>query len=173
MFALFRRTSPAVPLLHHAVVEASRRDSFFSKGQVPDTLDGRYEVLALHAMLLLRRLRSKDDRLAQELFDAIFAQLDLNFREMGVGDLGVGKRVRAMAEGIYGRMGAYEAALLTDEEMLHKALCNNLFGTLPEPPSHSVTQPFIDYIHRAVAHLDSLPLDAITAGQVSFPDADF
>lgn len=173
MFALFRRTSLAAPALHHAVVDAARRDSFFLKGGVPDTLDGRYELLALHVMLLLRRLRGSEDKLAQEVFDAIFAQLDLNFREMGVGDMGVGKRVRAMAEGLYGRMTAYEAALLTDDEALHKALCNNLFGTLPEAPARSVTQPFIDYIHRAVAHLDTQPLADITKGQVSFPDVSF
>lgn len=177
VFSLFRRTllgtSPAAPRLHQAVVEASRRDSFFLAGQVPDTLDGRFEVMALHAALLLRRLRGQDDKLAQEIFDAIFAQIDLNLREMGVGDLGVGKRVRAMAEGLYGRMAAYETALMTDDEALYKALANNLFGTLPETPSRQQTQPFIDYIHASVAHLDAQPLSEICQGNVSFPNVSF
>src|SRR3954454_20479676 len=85
--------------LYAALVAAARRPGFFTEGGVPDTLDGRFELIALHAVLVLRRLNREREAqdLAQELFDTMFADLDRALREMGVGDLGVGSRVKRMA----------------------------------------------------------------------------
>lgn len=174
MLSLLRsKTNPAVYALQDAIVAGSRRESFYTRLGVPDTLDGRFGLLAIHAFLVLRRLRGVADDLAQQVFDRLFAQLDLNLRELGVGDLGVGKRVRAMAEALYGCMSVYEAALKnSDDEALHRALANNLFGTLGEAPSRSMTQPFIDYIRHASAAIEAQPIEAILAGQVEFPDVE-
>ncbi len=169
MFALFRSPEPSSALqLHHALVTASRRPEFYQQGGVPDTLDGRYELLILHAILLFRRLRAGQQDLAQKIFDLLFAQFDLNLRELGVGDMGVGKRIKKMSQGFYGRAQAYEAAL-DDDAALHAALARNLFGTLPDEPGLNLTQPFIWYTRRAVALLDQQPIAEIAAGTVVFP----
>lgn len=161
MLSLLRpKVNPAVPALHEAIVAGSRYESFYTSCGVPDTLDGRFGLLTVHAFLVLRSLRGSHEGLAQQIFDRLFAQLDLNLREQGVGDMGVGKRVRAMAEAMYGSMGAYEAGLKGDDEMLYRALANNLYGTLPAAPERAVVQPVITYMRRNAALLEKqLPDD--------------
>lgn len=172
MLSLFRpKVNPAVVALHEAIVAGSRVESFYTRHGVPDTVDGRFGLLALHTFLVLRRLRGVADNLAQDVFDRIFTQLDLNLRELGVGDLGVGKRVRAMAESLYGSMSAYEAALKSDDDALYRALANNLFGTLPEAPPREAVQPIINYIRASVASIDAQLIVDILNGKVEFPDA--
>ena len=119
--------------LYERLVEQARRPGFFRDLQIPDSLDGRFEMIALHVFLVLHRLKASgaDTRtLAQALHDHFFADMDRCLREMGAGDLGVGKRVKRMAEGLYGRIPAYEAAL-GDDDAAAAALRRNLFGTLP------------------------------------------
>ncbi len=117
LLALFRRKPLERPgfELYGAAVAAARDPWFFAELGVPDTLDGRFDLVGLHVCLLIRRLRQDPDRrgpvLAQAVFDAMFADMDLNLREMGVSDLRVGKRVRDMWEAFHGRCQAYEAAL--------------------------------------------------------------
>src|SRR5579875_2355888 len=104
--------------MYSAAVGAAR-DSWFYEAPpaglgVPDTLDGRFDLISLHAALLIRRLRRLPEpgqAIAQAVFDAMFSDMDRNLREMGVGDLGVSKRVRLMWEAFHGRAVAYEAAL--------------------------------------------------------------
>lgn len=117
LLALFRRKphERAGFELYGAAVAAARNPWFFGPLGIPDTLDGRFDVVGLHVALLIRRLRNDPDprgaALAQAVFDAMFADMDLNLREMGVGDLTVGKRVKRMWEAFHGRCRAYEAAL--------------------------------------------------------------
>jgi cytochrome b pre-mRNA-processing protein 3 len=169
MLSLFKRKHHlALEPLHEALVLASRQPIFYTQGQVPDTIDGRFELLVLHAFLLLRRLRGTDGSLAQQLFDRLFAQFDLNLRELGVGDMGVGKRIKFMAKSFLGRLQVYEDALV-DTAQLHSALSRNLFGTLPEAPPEQVTAPFVIWMNEAVLALHNQPNPAILAGKVSFP----
>jgi hypothetical protein len=97
---------------------------------VPDTLDGRFDLIALHAFLLVHRLQDEaapGPDLAQAVFDAMFRDMDNNLREIGVSDLTVGKRVRAMWEAFHGRAKAYAAALeATDRLALETALARNV-----------------------------------------------
>src|SRR5579862_2304322 len=94
--SLFRRNprSNAAHALYGQIVNASRAPVFFARWGVPDTLDGRFELLVLHAFLALRRLKSAPETadFSQELFDIMFADLDRNLREMGASDLGVGRQ---------------------------------------------------------------------------------
>ncbi len=119
--------------LYGAAVAAARAPRYFGPGfGVPDTLDGRFDLIGLHAALLIRRLRRDPDprgpALAQAVFDAMFADMDQALREMGVGDLSVGKRVRRMWEAFHGRARAYEAALdAGDAEALAVALGRNVW----------------------------------------------
>ncbi|MGH7248056.1 MAG: ubiquinol-cytochrome C chaperone family protein, partial [Pseudomonadota bacterium] len=112
--ALFNRKSrTAVQALYGAIVAAARNPAFYADRGVPDTLDGRFELIALHAFLAIRRLKQSADSAAyaQALFDTMFADLDRNLREMGVGDLSVGRQVKTMAKAFYGRVVAYERGL--------------------------------------------------------------
>src|SRR5262245_48094906 len=109
---LFRRPAPVAdpyPLYAAAIAQA-RQPVFYAGLRVPDTVDGRFELVALHVFLILQRLKSEPEAtpFAQALFDTMFADMDRNLREMGVGDLSVGKKVKAMAQGLYGRIAAYE-----------------------------------------------------------------
>ncbi|WP_270939389.1 ubiquinol-cytochrome C chaperone family protein, partial [Falsiroseomonas oryzae] len=118
--------------LYGAAVAAARQPVFFEALGVPDTLDGRFDLVSLHAGLLVCRISRDDDPrakdLAQAVFDAMFADMDVNLREMGVGDLAVGKRVKRMWEAFHGRATAYDAALRAgDLAGLAEALGRNVW----------------------------------------------
>ena len=126
--------NPAQPL-YFALVAQARQPEFYRDFGVPDTIDGRYDMIVLHAALIFRRLRGAADAgtLSDDLFEVMFADLDRSLREMGLGDVGVGKRVRQMARGFYGRATAYDRAL-DGEDSLDEALRRNVYGTVqPEP----------------------------------------
>lgn len=116
ILGLFRKDprAPLIEALHRRVAEAARAPALYARLGVPDTVEGRFECLALHLVLVLRRLRrlpppAKD--VAQDLVDAFFRHLDASLREMGVGDMGVPKRMKKLAQAFYGRAASYDAAL--------------------------------------------------------------
>ncbi len=123
--------------LYQRVVAQARQPGFYRDCGVPDSVDGRFELIALHAFLVLHRLKAdpaNTEALGQALFDAMFQDMDQSLRELGAGDLGVGPRVKRMAQGLYGRIAAYEAGLCGPAAELEAALRRNLFGTVtPEP----------------------------------------
>ena len=165
--------------LYLEVVRRAREPVFYARMHVPDTLDGRFELIALHAFMLMRRLKQRDndvDDTAQALFDVMFQDMDRSLREMGVGDLSVGKRVKQMISAFYGRVGAYEAVLDGDQEDLRAALIRNLYGSLrAEPPARSVAA-LASYVRAQADALDAMPLDAVLRGGAPFaiiPEAAF
>ena len=126
--------------LYHQILEASRAVPLYRDYGVEDSIDGRFDALCLMQSLVMRRLSGKKQgaetalltELNQELFDAMFADMDLTLREMGVGDMGVGKRVKFMSEAYMGRLTAYDKALKAYEageglDQLEQALQRNLF----------------------------------------------
>ncbi len=117
--------------LYCAAVAAARAPFFYSQLGVPDTLDGRFDMVGLHAFLVIRRVQElppPGPDMAQAVFDAMFSDMDMNLREMGVGDLSVGKRVRAMWEAFHGRASAYQASLAAgDAAGLAAALARNVW----------------------------------------------
>jgi cytochrome b pre-mRNA-processing protein 3 len=108
----------------------ARAPELFEACAIPDTLDGRFDSLALHAALVIDRLRREPDGegLAQAFFDAMFRHLDLTLREIGVQDLGVGRRIKIMAEGLHGRALAYREALAGGPVPLTEVLRRNAYG---------------------------------------------
>ncbi len=159
--------------LYRTVVAKARSPRFYSDAGVPDTLDGRFELIALHAFMVLRRLQADPDRtgvLAQALFDAMFADMDRSLREMGAGDLGVGRRVKFMASSFLGRIKAYEGGLESGDEALRSALLRNLYGTVAAPPD--ATAAMTRYTRDQLAELEDQPLDDLLGGRVRL-DADF
>src|ERR1044072_3871109 len=111
---LFRRPDPTIATLYGAIVTQSRDPRFYGSFGVPDTVLGRFDLLLLHLLLLLRRLRAGEGPardLAQHLFDAFCRDMDDNLREMGIGDQGGPRQMRRVGEAFYGRAQAYDAAL--------------------------------------------------------------
>lgn len=149
--------------LYAAALAQARAPGFYRAG-VPDTVDGRFDLLMLHVFLLVRRLRrdgAAGAALSQALFDAAFDDMDRALREMGVGDLGVPKRIEAMARAFYGRAAAYDAALdAEDDTALRRALGRNLVGAETAPPA------FADYMRGAGRRLAAVSL---LAGACAFP----
>lgn len=155
--------------LYAAAVAAARDPRLYHALGVPDTLDGRFDLITLHAFLLVHRLQDAPEpgpALAQAVFDAMFADMDSNLREIGVGDLSVGKRVRAMWEAFHGRAKVYAAAIDgADCTALSAALERNVWrGSAPDEAAAALAELAL----AQAAHLADQPLAAFAAGQVRF-----
>jgi cytochrome b pre-mRNA-processing protein 3 len=114
-----------------AIVAAARQPKFYATWLVPDTMDGRFDMMVLHMFLLLERLKTigaEAEPFAQALTDRFFSEMDAALREVGVGDISVGKKVRKMAEAFYGRVSAYSAAIGKNGEGLDLAIARNVFA---------------------------------------------
>lgn len=160
--------------LYAAVMTQSRRPVFFTRLGVPDTVDGRFDLLTLHAALVMRRLRADGGPghvFAQALFDRMFRDMERAVREMGVGDLGVSKHMKRMIKAFYGRAQAYEAALDADGPVLQEALTRNLYGTVA-PPAEPVLAGMAAYAAAAARLLDGQGMEALAAGRAQWPDID-
>ncbi len=155
-------------LLYGAAVAAARDPYLYTEIGVPDTLDGRFDAIGLHVFLVIRRLNREPEpgpALSQAVFDAMFADMDVNLREMGVGDMSVGKRNRAMWEAFHGRAAAYTAAW-DDDDALGAALGKNVWRGA-EPPAGAAAA--MARIARAQdAMLAAQDLGAMSTGTVRF-----
>lgn len=162
-----RQRRDAALAAYSAIVARARDPGLFAAWAVPDTVDGRFELLALHAFLVLNRLKREPaaKEFAQTLFDIMFADLDRGVREMGATDVGVGKRVKAMARGFYGRIAAYEKGL-GDQMELEAALRRNLFGTVEPKAGHVAAAA--RYVRGQAAALGAVPVETLLAGNVPF-----
>jgi cytochrome b pre-mRNA-processing protein 3 len=155
------------------IVAKARQPFFYAQLDVPDTVDGRFDMIALHAILVVDRLaksgpRAKD--LSQRLFDEMFADMDRSLREMGVGDLSVGRKVRTMAEVFYGRARAYRDALSrNDMPALEQALVRNIFPETVKAASVSALAAYVSAAARLLAERSDAE---IMTGQLSFPDPE-
>lgn len=178
----------AAQALYQAAVEQARQDAFYRDLQVPDTLDGRFEMICLHVYLLLTRLKQepatpkshgpnapgKAQELAQTLFDTLFVDMDRSLREMGAGDLGVAPRVKKMGQAFYGRMAAYDAALAGEGETVSEALRRNVYGTVDEI-APEIPDALSVYLRRELHDLAAQPYSELAKGRVRFgapPRAD-
>ncbi|MCA0250247.1 MAG: ubiquinol-cytochrome C chaperone family protein [Proteobacteria bacterium] len=133
---MFRRRKPEEEFaasIYKRTAEQSRTPDLFESCGIPDNLYGRFDSLSLHAALMIDRLRREPDgdALAQAFFDAMFRHLDLTLREIGVQDLGVGRRIKVMAEGLHGRALAYREALAGGPTPLAEVLRRNAYGGSP------------------------------------------
>lgn len=145
------RRKQETQLVYDSLVSRAREPIFFARFGVPDTLDGRFDVLVLHAWIVLAELKASHH--AQGLIDMIFTGFDEAMREQGVGDIGIGHKLQAMAKAFYGRLAAYESA--KNEEELAAAVAKNLWRGA-EPDEHA--RQLAKYALRARRHLaEGLP----------------
>jgi cytochrome b pre-mRNA-processing protein 3 len=154
---------------YRRVVEQARHPAFYTDFAVPDTLDGRFELVCLHAFLYLHRLRWQGPEaqlIGQRFFDAMFADFDRSLREVGVGDLSVGKHIKRMAQGFYGRMSAYQEGLRGDPCVLAAALRRNVFGAVAGRAPMAAA--LAAYTRAAAEDLRRQPTARLLAGEVSF-----
>jgi cytochrome b pre-mRNA-processing protein 3 len=160
----------AAAVLYGRFAGQARLPAFYLSLGVPDTVDGRFEMVALHAFLVFRRLKGQGegiDRLAQATYDVMFKEMDLALREMGAADLGVGRRIMHMTEALNGRIQAYEKGLAAaDDSVLQDALRRNLFGTVT--PEATVLAAMTSYLRGNAAALESQDVAKIAAGEIAF-----
>ena len=164
-----RRHERAGFALYTASVAAAREPLYFERLAVPDTLDGRFDLIGLFAALMIRRLRqapAPGAALAQAVFDAMFADMDFNLREIGVGEMSVGKKIRVMWEAFHGRAQAYETPLSQgDGAALAQALGRNVWrGAAPAGQAEALARVALAQ-DRALAGQD---LAALRRGEVAF-----
>lgn len=170
IFPLFRRNADTVATLYGMIVAQARSPVFYRVYGVPDTVDGRFELILLHLFIVLRYLdQDEGDRtFGQQVFDLFCRDMDENLREMGVGDLSVPKEMRRIGEAFYGRASAYEAALASsDTETLKFALSRNVYGLDGETSEDAGR--LATYMIDAMSRLSQQGRAAIQQGIVHFP----
>ncbi len=168
-----RRASRAViEQILGEIVAAARRPALYQALEAPDRLDGRFELLTLHAGLVLRRLKALGglaDAMAQELVNSVFLHFDDTLREMGLSDIAVSKRIKAMGRAFYGRNAAYAAALDDGSDgRLAAALARNVYGAAgaDAAPRAGALASYVASLDVALA---AIPMEAFATGQFRFP----
>src|SRR6202162_2428229 len=154
------------------IVTAARRPELYEQLAAPDRIDGRFELLTLHAGLVLRRLAALGgvaDAIAQDLVDSLFSHFDDTLREIGHSDIGVAKRLKAMGSAFYGRNAAYAAALDdASPDELATALARNVYGATG-PEAVPTAEALARYIASLDAALGTIPIEDFTSGRFRFP----
>ena len=170
IFPLFRRSARpgTISALYGAIVAQARLPGFYRDYAVPDTVEGRFELIVLHLALVLDRLAADPAlrALGQGVFDRFCQDMDHNLREMGVGDLTVPKQMRRMGGAFYGRAQAYREALAAaGDKALAEILTRNIYDRAPAQQA----QRLAAYMREAVGHLKALDQADLAAGILRFP----
>ena len=178
---MFKRLFGSADRANHAIAEgiyreivaAARQPAFYSDLGVPDTPLGRFEMLSVHMILFMHRMRGHQGApadLAQELTDMFFQDVDHSLRELGIGDMGVPKRMKKLAKMFYGRAESYGSALEgNDAATLAEALKRNI---LPESDDWPGAQGLASQVLAIGADLDGQTMDDILAGKIRFGSPD-
>lgn len=167
---LFRKKTAIEPVyaVYNAIVAQSRQPVFYADWHVPDTVTGRFDMISLHMALLFRRLRNEPaDRkdFSQAVFDLFFKDMDRSLREMGVGDLGVPKRIQKMGNVFFGLLAALSEAMdRNDPVALQAVLSRNVFADSED----AVVEALAEYLQRQDAAVAAQSADAIIGGSIIF-----
>lgn len=157
------RRDEALPL-YNAVVTRGRAEHWYVEGAVPDTVDGRFDAIAAVLAMVLLRLETEPQAaaLSAHLTERFVDDMDGQLRQMGIGDITVGKHIGKMMSMLGGRLGAYRDGLAAGD--LTPALIRNLYrGEAPEPAAVAHVAGALTALR---AGLDDVPLDRLTAGEL-------
>ncbi len=170
LFGRSRDQRAATDLYSH-IIRQARQPEFYAGFAVPDTLDGRFDMVVLHVFLVMRRLKGHSDAAgcARSLIEVATADFERSLRELGAGDQGISRRVATMAGGMRGRLKAYDAALAGEDQALEIALDNNLYGTVLETKPETLSI-MAGYVRRQSESLAAQPLDDLLAGKIRFDE---
>ncbi|MCH9845726.1 MAG: hypothetical protein K0U39_09500 [Alphaproteobacteria bacterium] len=161
-------------MLYTAIVAQARQQKIFRDWGVPDTPDGRFDSLVLHMVMVLDRLSKCDDadehrQFGKELIEVMVEDLDHNFRELGVGDLAVGKRIKGMLKAFYGRVQSYGKAFESrDETLLEQVVVRNIYRKSEKMPDATQIQQLCTYIWQQTQHLQNYSGAQITQGKLNW-----
>jgi cytochrome b pre-mRNA-processing protein 3 len=173
MFTWFRqpaRLDHTAAELYGAVVAQARNPAFYAEGGIPDTAEGRYELIVLNLFLVLERLKRTGqgaEDLSRSLLETFVTDMDDNLREMGVGDLSVAKKVKRAAGGVYQRGALYRRALTQGQGAAARAIAEEVAGAARL--DLAAAGRLLGYARAADAHLARLSDEACLAGKISFP----
>ncbi len=152
------------------IVAQARSPAFYAVHGVPDTPDGRYEVILLHLFLILERLKALGQPgrvLSQNLIEVFVEDMDDSMREMGVGDLSVPRKVKKAAAGLWDRAGVYRTALA---EAGDANLAGQLRASIPTEPGMALSaDELARYMRACATHLAQQPAVNVSAGRLRFP----
>lgn len=170
ILSLFRKTKFSEPVyaVYNAIVAQSRRPVFYAEWGASDTMTGRFDMISLHAALVFRRLRSSEKLtrdFSQNVFDCFFKDMDRSLREMGVGDLSVGKRIEKMGSLFYGMLTNLSSALGTGDR---DAVIGFVSRNFHDGQVHPEADKFADYILLCDDLLATQSIEDIMAGKVTF-----
>ena len=169
LFRTDRAAEAAAAAAYGAIVAQARAPAFYATLGVSDSVTGRFEMVVLHTVLVIERLRGEGEAgsaLGQRIFDDFCRDMDQSLRELGFGDLGVPKRMKKMGESFYGRAEAY-GRMLGDRAGLAEALARNVF---PDSATMAPASRLAGYAMAAAAALGATPLTSIGEGVIAFPD---
>jgi cytochrome b pre-mRNA-processing protein 3 len=174
IFPLFRRRvrPGTISTLYGTIVAQARLPCFYREYRVPDTVNGRLDLLVLHLALVLDRLADEPQlrELGQALFDHFCTDMDRNLREMGIGDLSVPKHMQRVGEAFYGRARAYRAGLARDgQQALVEALERNIYGQ-EGAANRAAAARLAVYMRGTVGELRVQPSSEVLAGRLTMPD---
>lgn len=162
-----RKSAPPGDVLYRAIVAQARHPSLYSDHRVPDTVEGRFEMIVLHLVLVFNRLKTgtRDDiASAQGALDLFFTEVDHQMRQMGVGDLTVPKKMKKVGEAWTGRSRAYDSVLDHAEPLaIAEALQRNV-------PGDAAVDRLASYVLAARAALAATPTAAVASGESPWPD---
>lgn len=170
ILSLFRKSTATEPVyaVYSAIVAQSRQPVFYADWHVPDTVTGRFDMISLHMALLFRRLRNESEAgkaFSQAVFDLFFKDMDRSLREMGVGDLGVPKRIQKMGNVFFGLLAALSDAMdRNDPVALQAVLSRNVFADSQD----AEVQAMSEYLLRQDAAVAGQSADTITGGIIEF-----
>jgi len=156
-----------IEAIYGMIVTQAREPLFYRDLGVPDTVNGRFDLLLMHLWLVLRRLKAVEagKELSQALFDHFCGDMDDNLREMGTSDLKVPKKMQAFGEAFYGRTAAYDMALSEGREALAQALCKNILNG----ENIDKARLLAAYAEAAIAGLERQDDAAVVGGTLTFP----
>lgn len=159
--------------LYESVAVQSRVPSFYENWGVPDTIDGRFELLSLHGFIVWNRVQEEGREgrmLAQAFFDVMFREMEYAARNAGVGDLSVPRHIKKMMKAFKGRVLAYHEAFCNETayNLKQDVLSRNLYGTLKKKPDTSVLKDVSDYIGQTILHFETLKWDDIKQGRIGW-----
>ena len=170
-----RANAAVIDRIYGEIVAAARQPAFYADMGVPDTPLGRFEMLSLHVFLLFRRARASADKAldaaVQEVTDEFFKDVDHSLRELGIGDMGVPKRMKKLARMFYGRCNSYGEALDADDgPALRAALARNIRPDAEEG-AWAGSAPLAAYVGESCALLARQDDAALLEGRVAFAGA--